>query len=188
MNVMYELLCFDKNRQYISIDKNPKLYYAMSKYNFGFHIVGESMDDIREAVRKLVIAISKIERTYAARSSKFGSQASELWLMYTLDDGEPHCQKQICAEWGIRKTTLNSVTKKCEAAGYLTLIPIPGKRRVMRICLTEKGKTHARHLLEQFYKAEDRAMEKTLKVYSSEFIDAVKYYEQCLYQEFSEET
>lgn len=146
------------------------------------------MDNIREAIRKLVIAISKIERTYAARSSKFGSQSSELWLMYTLDDGESHCQKQICDEWGIRKTTLNSVTKKCEAAGYLTLIPIPGKRREMQICLTEKGRAHAKQLLEQFYRAEDRAMEKTLKVYSSEFIDAVQYYGQCLYEEFNKGT
>ena len=26
------------------------------------------------------------------------------------------------------------------------------------------------------------------KAYSSEFIDAVRYYEQCLYEEFNEET
>ena len=144
------------------------------------------MDNIRENVRQFIITICKIEKTYAARSSKFGSQSSELWLMYALDDGEPHSQKQICDEWGFPKTTLNFVTKKCEAAGYLTLMPIPGKRREMQICLTESGKAYAKQLLELFYQAENRAMKETLKRYSSEFIDAVKYYNKCLEEEFNE--
>lgn len=144
------------------------------------------MDNTRETIRQFMIAISKLEKTYSARSSKFGSQSSELWLMYALDDGEPHSQKQICDEWGFPKTTLNFVTKKCEAAGYLTLMPIPGKRREMQIYLTESGKAYAKQLLELFYQAENRAMKETLKRYSSEFIDAVKYYNKCLEEEFNE--
>ena len=143
------------------------------------------MDNIRERIRQFVIAISKLERTYAARSSKFGSQSSELWLMYTLDDGLPHSQKQICDEWGFPKTTLNSVIKKCETAGYLTLLPIPGKRREMQICLTEDGKAYAKQLLSLFYQAENRAMEETLKRYPAEFVDAIIFYNECLSAEFN---
>ena len=100
--------------------------------------------------------------------------------MYTLDDGQPHSQKQICDEWGFPKTTLNSVIKKCEKEGYLTLLPIPGKRREMNICLTENGKAHAKQLLDNFYQAENSAMAETLNCYSEEFIDAIRYYNKCL--------
>ena len=145
------------------------------------------MDNIRKTICQLMMAISKLEKTYEARSSKFGSQSSEFWLMYTLYDGQSHSQKQICDEWGFPKTTLNSVIKKCETAGYLILLPIPGKRREMEICLTENGKTYAKQLLDYFYQAESRAMKETLKQYSSEFIDAIKYYNKCLDEEFNKE-
>lgn len=143
------------------------------------------MDNIRQTIRQFIISINKLEKTYEARSSKFGSQSSEFWLMYTLDDGQPHSQKQICDEWGFPKTTINSTIKKCETAGYLTLLPIPGKRREMQICLTEDGKTHARQLLDLFYQAENRAMEETLKRYPAEFVDAIIYYNKCLSAEFN---
>ena len=143
------------------------------------------MDNIRQTIRQFIIAISKLEKTYAARSSKFGSQSSELWLMYTLDDEQPHSQKQICDEWGFPKTTINSTIKKCETAGYLTLLPIPGKRREMQICLTEDGKAHAKQLLSLFYQAENKAMEETLKLYPAEFVDAIIYYNKCLSVEFN---
>lgn len=95
--------------------------------------------DIRETMRQFMIAICKLSKTYATRSTKNGRQ-SEFWLIYALDDGEPHSQKQICDEWGFPRTTLNSITKKFEAEGYLTLMPISGKRREMLICLAESGK------------------------------------------------
>ena len=142
------------------------------------------MDHIRETIRQFMMAISKVEKTYEARSSKFGSQSSEFWLMYTLDDGQPHSQKQICDEWGFPKTTINSTIKKCQTAGYLTLLPIPGKRREMEICLTEDGKTHAKQLLSPIYLAENRAMEETLKLYQEEFIDAIRLYNKCMKAEF----
>ena len=145
------------------------------------------MDNIRETICQFMMAISKLEKTYEARSSKFGSQSSEFWLMYTLDDGQSHSQKQIFDEWGFPKTTLNSVIKKCETAGYLTLLPIPGKRREMEICLTENGKAYAKQLLGYFYQAENRAMEETLKRYPAEFIDVIRYYNKCLEAEFDRE-
>ena len=94
------------------------------------------MSETRKDVRKLVIAISNLDKIYTANTPRIGRQSNELWLMYALNDGEPHSQKQICEEWGFPRTTLNTVTKKCEADGYLELTPIPGKRREMLICLT----------------------------------------------------
>lgn len=145
------------------------------------------MSNIRENIRRLVIGISKIDKTYVANTTKFGCQENVLWLLYALDDGEPHSQKQICDEWGFPRTTLNTVTKKCEAAGYLTLTPIPGKRREMQICLTESGKVYAKQVLGVVYRAENKAMEQTLAQYSAEFISALDYYEECLALEFEKE-
>lgn len=142
------------------------------------------MSDNRETIRQLVIAVNKFCEAYSACAAKRGSKESELWLMYALDDGVPHSQKQICDEWGFPRTTLNSITKKCEAAGYLTLSPISGKRREMNICLTESGKAYAKKLLDVVYRAERNALEETLKQYSAEFISALDYFGQCIKSSF----
>ena len=145
------------------------------------------MSDIREKARQFVIALANVDTTYSASTTKIGSQPTELWLMYALDDGKSHSQKQICDEWGFPRTTLNTIIKKCEEAGYLTLSLIPGKRREMQICLTESGKAYAKQLLGFFYQAENRAMEETLKHYPAEFIDAIIYYNKSLRAEFDRE-
>ena len=145
------------------------------------------MGDIRETVRQLAIAITNIDKTYSANTAKIGSQSTELWLFYALDDGEPHSQKQICDEWGFPRTTLNAIIKKNEAAGYLTLSLIPGKRREMQICLTENGKAHAKQLLDVVYRAENKAMQETLKLYSAEFISALDCFERFLKLSFEKE-
>lgn len=145
------------------------------------------MNDNRETIRRLVIAMNNFGKAYSACATKMGSQESELWLMYALDDSVPHSQKQICDEWGFPRTTLNSITKKCEAAGYLTLSPIPGKRREMTICLTESGKEYTKKLLDVVYRAERSALEETLKRYSAEFISALDYFGQCIKSSFEKE-
>lgn len=145
------------------------------------------MSEAREAARRLVIAFNNLEKTYIANVPKSNRQAMELWLMYALDDGKPHSQKQICEEWGFPYATLNTVIKKCEVAGYLTLTLIPGKRREMEICLTEKGKVYSDQLLDVIYRAESRAMEKILEKYSAEFVDVFESFAECLKSSFEEE-
>ena len=145
------------------------------------------MSEVRETVRRLVIAINNLDKVYTANTPKIGRQSSELWLMYALNDGKPHSQMQICDEWGLPRTTLNTVTKKCEAAGYLTLMPIPGKRRERQICLTEKGKAYANQLLDAIYRAEDHAMEEILKKYSADFIGVLESFVKNLGSSFEQE-
>lgn len=145
------------------------------------------MGETRKDIQKLVIAISNFEKIYTVNAPKAGRQSTELWLMYALNDGAPHSQKQICEEWGFPRTTLNTVTKKCEAEGYLTLSPIPGKRREMQICLTEKGIDYVNQILDVIYRAENRAMEKILERYSADFIDILEEFVECLKAAFEEE-
>lgn len=134
------------------------------------------MSNMRETVRRLMIALNNVDEAYCSDMSNIGVNESELWLMYALDDNEPHSQKQICNEWGFPKSTLNTAIKQAEAAGYLTMSLIPGKRREMNISLTEKGKVYAKKLLRSVYQAENEAMEKTLQSYSADFVYAVEHF------------
>lgn len=145
---------------------------------------GVKMENVREMMRKFTMALNNIDEVYCSDKLKTGVKESELWLLYALDDGELHSQKQICEEWGIPRTTLNTTIKQMEAEGYLTLIPITGKRREMNICLTESGKIYAQQILKSIYEAEDQAMEATANRYSMDFIDALDYFSTCLKSAF----
>lgn len=142
------------------------------------------MKNIRETMRRFSIALNSIDEVYCSDMSKVGVKESLLWLLYALDNGESHSQRQICEEWGFPKTTLNTAIKQAEASGYLTLVPIPGKRREMNICLTPKGEKYAKQVLCPIYEAEEQAMTETMKRYSAEFIDALAYFSVCLKSAF----
>lgn len=138
------------------------------------------MDKIRDTMRRFCIAINQVHRAYYTVSEK----GSEMWLLYMLDDGGAHSQKQICEEFGFARTTLNAVIKQAETAGYITLVPITGKRREMNVCLTERGAAYAREILEPIYRAEDEAMEKVLHHDCENFVDAIEYFGECLKEIF----
>lgn len=112
---------------------------------------------------------------------------AELCIMYALDDGQPHSQKEICEEWLVPKTTVNTITKKWEAQGYLTLAAIPGKRREMQITLTDSGKAYAKEFMAFVYRAEDKALAKTLDKYSDTFIEALEFFGASLKEAFEED-
>lgn len=143
------------------------------------------MEQNRQIMRRLCIILNNIDETYCSDMTKVGVKESLLWLLYALDDGQPHSQKQICEEWGFPKTTLNTTIKQAEAGGYLTLTPIPGKRREMNVCLTEKGKQYAGQILSPIYAAEEQALQETIRTYSKEFVDAIDLFSRSLKSAFS---
>ena len=147
------------------------------------------MDEIRRSIRRFTIAVSQIDAAYCCLSpSRVGARPSELWLLYALDDGAPHSQKQICEEWGIPRTTLNTTMKQMESAGFLTLSRIPGSRREMRISLTESGRVFARQVLQPIHEAEDEALARTAERCSLEFIEALSCYSGFLRASLQEKT
>lgn len=111
----------------------------------------------REAIRRIMISINKIDGLYERVQRKAGAKGNTVWVLYALDDGKPHSQKQICEEWLIPKTTLNTIVKELESDSYVRLEIIPGQRREMNIYLTETGKKYARQVLDSFYQAEEEA-------------------------------
>ncbi len=111
----------------------------------------------REAIRRIMISINKIDGLYERVQRKVGAKGNTVWVLYALDDGKPHSQKQIYEEWLIPKTTLNTIVKELESDGYVRLEIIPGQRREMNIYLTEVGRKYARQVLDSFYQAEEEA-------------------------------
>lgn len=115
------------------------------------------MTNEREAIRRIMISINKIDELYERVQRKTGVKGNTVWVLYALDDGKPHSQKQIYEEWLIPKTTLNTIVKELESDGYVRMEPISGQRREMNIYLTEAGKKYARQVLDSFYQAEEEA-------------------------------
>ena len=142
------------------------------------------MNAARESARRLTTALLKIDEVYFANAQKNATKASELCLMYALDDGNPHSQRQIAEEWLIPKTTINTIVKQWERRGLLTLSSMPGKRREMLLSLTETGKAHVEKQLDLVYWAESQAAAKTMARYSGAFIEAVEYFGQALKEAF----
>lgn len=63
-----------------------------------------------------------------------------MWILYALNDGKNHTQREICIDGGLPKSTVNTVVSEMKQNGYVVLEPIKGKRREMAVLLTEKGK------------------------------------------------
>uniref|UniRef100_UPI004056E468 MarR family winged helix-turn-helix transcriptional regulator n=1 Tax=Acetatifactor sp. TaxID=1872090 RepID=UPI004056E468 len=127
---------------------------------------------MREIARRLILALYNIDEVYYLNEGRKKISDAELSVMYALDDGKPHSQKEISQEWLVPKTTVNTIVKRWENEGLLTQTPIPRKRREMHIMLTEAGREYAKSFMSFLYKAEDVALKKTLDKYSDEFIEA----------------
>lgn len=144
------------------------------------------MDEMLERVRSLVRATNQMDGAYYFFSRKLGYKENLLYLLYALDDGRPHSQTEICRDWMIPKTTVNTNVKELVSAGYATLEQ--GTRREKVIALTERGRAYAGELLGQIYAAERSAMERTLERFSPAFSDAVAYFSQALCRELEART
>lgn len=139
------------------------------------------MEPTRALLRRMAIATNRIDGTYYLISRAMGATENAVALLYALDDGEAHTQKQISQEWLIPKTTLNTIVKECVSEGYIRLEP-HAREKTLR--LTEAGRAYAKALLEPLYAAEGRAMEAVLSDASPEFVTALERFAQELQSEF----
>lgn len=141
---------------------------------------------MRETARRLILALYRIDETYYLNENKKKLSDAELCVMYALDDGKPHSQREISQEWLVPKTSVNTIVKRWEKEGYLTMTPIPGKRREMQILLTDAGREYAKSFMSFLYQAEDIALAKTLEKYGTGFIDAIEFFGDSLKDAFEE--
>ena len=101
----------------------------------------------------------KIDAYYAQFAKKSGVPPRLLWVLYALNDGEVHTQKEICDTWILPRTTVNTVVKELKEQGYVILKPIKGKKREMNVVLTDAGKVYANEKLKRLYEIEDRVFQ-----------------------------
>lgn len=146
------------------------------------------MDDNRKNIRRIANAICEIDGAYYLLSKTAGVKENLFWLLYSLDDGEFHSQKQICDDWGLPRATVNTLIKECEAAGYITLQSIPGRKRELQICLTEAGILYTREALKDVYEAEENALKETMSKCSPSFISDLELFTANLKNAFGKMT
>ena len=100
-------------------------------------------------------AIYHVDAVYEDFAKERGvTSPTLLWILYALNDGKEHTQREICVDWELPKSTVNTVMTELKKNGFVELIPIKGKRREMTILLTESGKAYAGSLLAGIYEKE----------------------------------
>ena len=104
-------------------------------------------------------ALYKIDGYYAEFAKESGVKEKLLWVLYALNDGKPHSQKEICETWELPRTTVNTVIKELEAKQYVELSQIKGEKREMHVSLTQSGKQYAEEKLAKLYEIESRVFE-----------------------------
>ncbi len=102
---------------------------------------------------KLVYRLDGVYDEYG-RNFHIGSP-NLLWILYALNDGERHSQKQICEDWAIPRSTANTIIKDLESKNYVALSQIKGERRELLVSLTPRGKKYADGILSDLYRRED---------------------------------
>lgn len=142
---------------------------------------------MRNLARRLDLALYRIDAVYYLNENKKKISDAELSVMYALDDGEPHSQKEISEQWLVPKTTVNSIVRRWEKDGLLIQIPIPGRRREKHIILTESGREYASRFMGFLYRAENRALQKTIERYGDSFVEIIEFYGKNLKDAFDED-
>lgn len=144
------------------------------------------MNKNREDIDRINRCMNRIDGLYYLAARKLGVKDNTLLLFYVLNDGKAHSQKEICEEWLIPKTTVNTVVKESADRGYIRL-ENAGHTREKTIILTETGKIYAQNLLEKIFAAEEQALERTLREFSPELLKGLEVFTDYMQEEFYRE-
>lgn len=72
---------------------------------------------------------------------EFDLNKSQAGVLFTLHRSDSMSQKELAARLNVTPPSITSAIQKMEKEGYLTRHPDPADQRVMRLTLTEKGKS-----------------------------------------------
>lgn len=137
-------------------------------------------------IRRLIISTNIVDGSYEGIAKLVGVKENIAVLLCALDDGEEHSQTQICREWLIPKTTLNTIVKECIAAGWVTLVSRAHSAE-KSVCLTEEGRAYAARVLRPISDAEERAYRRTIERYPPEFVAAYEAFANHLREEMKKQ-
>ena len=117
--------------------------------------------DSHEKVRRFMIAFNRIDALYVDLVRTFGVKGNLFVLFYAIADGKAYSQRQICDDWKLPRTTLNTIVRECIRDGLVELLPRGNKEK--DIHLTPKGRKIADEVFGPIFAAESRVMEPFLK-------------------------
>ena len=106
-----------------------------------------------------------------------------LLLLDFLSDKKQHSQKQICDDWRIPRTTINTIIKECVKSGYIVLLTQSNSKEKL-ISLTESDQIFANKVTRTMKEAVQRSMEKIQKEYATDFIIVLEKYTEYLENEY----
>lgn len=133
------------------------------------------MNDYRDEVYRLMLTTNRCIGVYYEIARQVGVKENTLLLLDILSDNKQHSQKQICDDWHIPRTTLNTIIKECVDAGYIVLLS-QNKSREKLISLTVRGQAFADQITRGMKEAVQRSMEKIKQEYSTDFIAVFEKY------------
>ena len=93
------------------------------------------MKEDRKYIDRMNLCMNQIDGLYYMAARKLGIKDNTLALFYVLNDGEPHTQKEICEEWLIPKTTINTIVRENVDLGYIRLENAGHRKEKRSICL-----------------------------------------------------
>lgn len=138
-------------------------------------------------IRRIMIDINRTDGIYHRFAKSIGVKENALALFYALSDDEPHSQKEICDEWMIPRSTINTIVCEYVENGYIRLKKSTrAKEKELR--LTEKGRKYTDELMNKLFSAEQEAFKRTVDRYGKEFVHALSFFadeleEQLLHEE-----
>ncbi len=141
------------------------------------------MNDYHNEVYRLMLATNRCIGIYHEIAKKMGIKENTLLLLDILSDKKQHSQKQICDDWHIPRTTLNTIVKECIKSGYIVLLPQKNSKEKL-ISLTERGQTFADKVTRTMKETVQHSMEKVHKEYSTNFIMVFEKYVEYLENEY----
>lgn len=118
------------------------------------------MENNREAIIQFILAINRLDGFYYTVATRLGLHENEVALLYALSDGKRHTQWEICRQWFIPRTTVNSITQKYVRLGYLELAPTGHREKELR--LTTAGESFLTEVFAEVFQAEQTAFAQTI--------------------------
>ena len=116
--------------------------------------------DERRFFQELGKQIYRMDAMYAQYAKRLKlKNARLLWVLYALDDGTNHSQKEISANWNMPKSSVNAVVSELYEKGYVIFLPIEGQKRELLIRLTPSGEEYAHKMLKDLYALEKQAFD-----------------------------
>lgn len=112
------------------------------------------MNNDRERFIRFMRALNTIDGEYAALLHGLRVKESLFVLLYACLNEAPRSQKEICDEWRMPRSTLNTAVLEEIRSGNVTLVPCGHKEKL--VTLTPKGRAYAEELLRPIIEAESR--------------------------------